>query len=219
MIANLYVDHMMSTPPVSSQEIWNATNVHSKLFSEAASRIGLTPDEYKEFRSKLLDGKALYVKLPKHFDAMSGNRRGSVYAVRNAFIRQDVRGWRVALADGNTVYIPQMCGNIALLKGRDVAVAPRKTMGVAKRPKFTQAVAQVPKEVEVTVTPTVEEPPVSITAPIVPAVASATAGHGGGLFFLLPIALGGILAGSGGGGSTAPVAPCQPINTLSFLHI
>lgn len=229
MIANLYVDHLMSTPPVSSQEVWNQTRVHSKLFSDAASRIGLTPEEYREFRSALLDGKAVYVTLPRRLDAMSGSRRGSVYAVRNAVLTRDVRGWRVALADGNTVYVPQLCGNISLLRHHaDVAVlphAPKRVLGIAhhpKPPKFKQAVALVPKENPVVVTPTapVDEPVVEpVTAPVVPAaVVAASASHGGGLFLLIPAALGGLLAGHGGGGSAA--APCAPpISTLSFLHL
>jgi hypothetical protein len=50
MIVNMYVDHLMSPPPASAEEVWNATKVHAKLFSDAAARIGLTPAEYKEFR-------------------------------------------------------------------------------------------------------------------------------------------------------------------------
>ncbi|GAC1306456.1 MAG: hypothetical protein NVS2B3_05990 [Vulcanimicrobiaceae bacterium] len=228
MIANLYVDHLMSTPPVSTQEVWNQTQAHAKLFSDAASRIGLTPEEYSEFRAALLDGKALYVRLPKRFDAMSGNRRGSVYAVKNAVLKQNVRGWRIDLADGNTVYVPQLCGNISLLKRHhvDVAALPKAIAPVARTPhaKFHPAVATVPKDNEVVVAPppAVEDVPGAAAAPVeaqvVPIAAAAAASHGGFLF-LIPAVLGGIIAGHGGGG-TSGAAPCQPpINSLSMFKL
>jgi hypothetical protein len=100
MIVNMYVDHLMSPSPASAEEVWNATRVHSKLFSDAAQRIGLTPSEYKEFRNNLLAGKAIYLTLPRRVDAMSGARGGSVYAVKNAVMTKPIMGWRVALADG-----------------------------------------------------------------------------------------------------------------------
>ena len=161
MIVNMYVDHLMSPPPASAEEIWNATRVHSKLFSDAAARIGLTPAEYKEFRSNLLDGKAVYVKLPRRFDAMSGDRRGSVYAVKNAVMNQSVMGWQVALSDGNVVYIPQVCGNISLLKHAAVAVVPKRPRRVVyvSHQKYVKAVAETP----VVVTPPEVPEPSDIT--------------------------------------------------------
>jgi hypothetical protein len=51
MIVNLYVDHMMDAPATSSDDVWAATRDHSTLFATAAHRIGLTPAEYREFRS------------------------------------------------------------------------------------------------------------------------------------------------------------------------
>jgi len=225
MIANLYVDHLMTTPPVSSQEIWNATQAHGKLFTDAAARIGLTPDEYREFRAALLDGRAMYVRLPKRFDAMSGNRRGSVYAVHNAVLTQSVRGWRINLADGNIVYVPQLCGNISLLRRHaDVAAAPRAVAPAyhAPKSKFKRAVALVPKENAVIAAPPAPDVSVPLGAPAAPVAATvipAVAGPaGGGFFFLIPALLGGIIAGSGGGGgSSAGPAPCvPPIKSLSL---
>jgi len=125
MIVNLYVDHMMSTPPASSEQVYTATQEHPKQFSDAASRIGMTPAEYGEFRRSLLDGKVTYVRLPHRLDAMSGDRRGSVYSVKNAVITSPGMGWRVALADGNVVYVPQVCGNISFLRNGALAHRPK----------------------------------------------------------------------------------------------
>jgi putative component of toxin-antitoxin plasmid stabilization module len=201
----------MSPPPTSAEEVWNATRVHSKLFSDAAERIGLTPAEYKEFRSNLLDGKAVYVKLPQRVDAMSGNRRGSVYAVKNAVMNEQVMGWRVDLADGNVVYIPQICGNISLLRHAAVAVVPRphKVVYVAhhKKVRYVQAIATVPS------TPVVVTPPVTPVAPEAPPAAAqvVTAGsstHGSGFLYFIPVAVGGIIAGLVHG-NTSPAPPCK----------
>src|SRR5580704_17119640 len=114
MIVNLYVDHMMARPPASAEEVWAATKEHPREFELAAAKIGLTPAEYREFRNALLDGKAVYVTLPHHVDAMAGNKRGTVYAVHNAYIPGQVMGWRVSLPDGAVVYIPQTCGNLSM---------------------------------------------------------------------------------------------------------
>ena len=93
MIVNLYVDHLMQTPPTSAEEVWSATRDHPKVFSEAANRIGMTPAEYTEFRANLLAGKAVYVKLPRQVDAMSGDRRGSRSCARAVWMR-----WAIALS-------------------------------------------------------------------------------------------------------------------------
>ncbi|MDQ2908785.1 MAG: hypothetical protein M3R44_05460, partial [Candidatus Eremiobacteraeota bacterium] len=172
MIVNLYVDHMMSAPPASAEEVWNETHEHAKRFSDAAARIGLTPDEYREFRTDLLDGKVRYVTLPRRLDAMSGNRAGSVYAVKNAYMTSSIQGWRVALADGNVVYVPQLCGNISLLRHAAIAQVPRPHPRVAyvhHKPHFVPAlgVAQA-APVPVAVAPPAEVAAAPVAAAAVP---------------------------------------------------
>jgi len=212
MIVNMYVDHLMSPSPASAEEVWNATQVHSKLFSDAAARIGLTPAEYKEFRGNLLDGKAVFVKLPRRVDAMSGDRRGSVYAVHNAVLDQTVMGWRVALADGNVVYVPQVCGNISLLRHAAVAVRPphhvtRRVAAAFHAPRTTYIAPVAPGPVTpVTVTPPEEVPAApAAAAQVLPA---AAASHGSILPFFIPAAVGGIVAGLVHG-NTTPAPPCK----------
>ena len=210
MIVNMYVDHLMTTPPASAEEVWNATRVHAKLFSDAAARIGLTPSEYKEFRANLLDGKAVFVKLPRRVDAMSGDRHGSVYAVKNAVMNQQVMGWQVALSDGNVVYVPQICGNISLLKHAAIAHVPVRhlVLAVHRVPKATYvpSIATTP-ETPVVVTPPVTPeaaPPAAVAAQVIPAATT----HGGAFPFYIPVALGGIVAGLVHG-NTTPVPPCR----------
>lgn len=210
MIVNLYVDHLMSPPPVSADEVWNATRVHAKLYSEAAKRIGLSPKEYAEFRGALLDGKAVYVRLPRRVDAMSGARRGTVYAVRNAVMVSTVMGWRVSLADGAIVYVPQVCGNLSLLRPAVVAKLPAKRL--AKHTKFHPAIARVPKEQVVTFAQPSSEaaaaPPVVVPQPPPAAVAVPATAHGGhGFFFLIPVLIGGAIGATHNSPSKSP--PCS----------
>jgi len=203
MIVNMYVDHLMDQKPQNPEEVWNAAKLHGKLFSDAAERIGLTPREYHEFLADLLDGKAVYVRLPRRVDAMSGVRRGAVYAVHNAVMTQPVMGWRVRLADGNEVYVPQVCGNISLLRHAAVAVAPASPRSTAYHAPYTEAVASVPKETPVIMTPPQEAAPVVETAPVVAQAVSAN--HGPFTpFWFIPVALGGLVAAVNHGNTPPP---------------
>ena len=135
MVVNLYVDHMMNAPAQNAEEVWSATREHAKLYSDAADRIGLSGSEYHEFQNALLDGKAIYVTLPRHIDAMAGNRHGYVYAVKHAYLPDGVMGWKVALSSGAVVYVPKVCGNLAVSRGpKPIVKRPHKRKVVAWRP-------------------------------------------------------------------------------------
>jgi len=226
MIVNLYVDHMMSTSPASSEQVYTATQEHPKQFSDAASRIGMTAAEYREFRQSLLNGKVTYVRLPHRLDAMSGDRSGSVYAVKNAVMTSPGMGWRVALGDGNVVYVPQICGNISFL--RNGALAHRPTPGIvpvvaaahthrhrAGAP-FTPAVGPAPVAADTPVSlvppeqavPAAEAP---ATVAQVSPVAGAAAAHGpfAGIF-ALPFVLAGAVVGASHHGTPATPAAVVP---------
>jgi len=223
MIVNLYVDHMMSTPPASSEQVYTATQEHPKRFSDAASRIGMTPAEYREFRRSLLDGKVTYVRLPHRLDAMSGDRRGSVYAVKNAVITSPGMGWRVALADGNVVYVPQVCGNISFLRNGALAHRPGLVPIVAAAhthrrrgaAPFTPAAGPAPAaDTPVSLVPPEQAVPAAeapATVAQVSPVAAAAAAHGpfAGIF-ALPFLLAGAVVGASQHGSPATPAAVVP---------
>lgn len=231
MIVNLYVDHMMSSPPASSEDVYTATSEHPKLFADAADRIGLSPSEYREFRKNLLDGKVAFVRLPRRLDAMSGNRHGSVYAVKNARMTTSVMGWRVALADGNVVYVPQVCGNISLLRHGAIAAIPRHVppsrVAAVHRHKvgapFTPAVGQV-AETPVAVVPPEAVAPVEaapVAAPVAPIVPVAAVAHAfSPAFFAIPLAAIGALVGTNHHGTitTPPAAPPPCSNGSNLLN-
>jgi hypothetical protein len=201
MIVNMHVDHLVATSPTSANEVWTDTQQHPKLFSDAAARIGMTPKEYKEFRSALLSGKAVYVQLPRRVDAMSGQRHGSVYAVQNAVMTRPEMGWRVDLADGNAVYVPRVCANLSFLhNGAQVAhvrhVPPHK-----KSRKYVLSAAHVPKEQPIDFG---DVPPV----PEAPATVANAVPIGGHTFpFLAFLPLGVIPAFFHNTPNTTPTAP------------
>ena len=204
MVVNLYADRMMTTSPQTAEEVWNATHVRSRLYTDAANRIGLTPSEYQQFRDALLDGKAIFVRLPRHLDAMAGSHHGQAYAVHNVVLTtSNVAGWEVSLANGAHIYVPQICGNLSLL---------RQPVKVARRPPVKH-VAHVPHATRVAAAKVVPTPPpptqVSLEAPspapipVSAAAVAAPANHAPWYLLLLPIAT---LFGGGGGPSAPP--PC-----------
>ena len=92
----------------------------------------------------MTDGDAIYVRLPRHIDAMAGvhRRNGQVYALRNVVVPSGTMGWEVNLADGTTVIVPRICGNLSMNRGRAIAQRP-PVVAVAKQPKAVRAVAYI----------------------------------------------------------------------------
>jgi hypothetical protein len=195
----------MTSPPATSEEIWNSTREHARLWSDAAHRVGLSPQEYQDFRSALLDGKAVYVRLPHHLDAMAGDRHGYIYAVHNAYLPQTVMGWRVKLADGAEVYVPQTCGNLSLRRVTPV-VATRPHLVAAKKIAFQPSVAVT--------TPPVAETPVIVTPPEAAPVAAAPvvvppASTNYGWLWGLPLVGGLITLITHTNSTPPPIPPCK----------
>jgi len=201
MIVNLYADHLAKTPPQSAEEVWLDTRTQSTVYAQAAEKVGLTPAEYAEFRKRLLDGDAAYVRLPRHVDAMAGNHHGHVYAIHNAQMTSSVLGWRVKLHDGKTVYIPQTCGNLSVVEPNYVSIPVR----VATPTKTVTRIATVPYVP--TLTQVAPAPVVVSEAPNYPDSIPAPATQPSGIY-AIPI-IGGIIYGVThlGGGTTPP--PCS----------
>jgi hypothetical protein len=219
MIVNLYADHLMSQSPASAEEVWNATQEHPRVMAAAANQIGLTPAEYKEFKTRLLDGKAVYVQLPRRMDAMSGRHNGHVYAVKNAVMRESVMGWRVALADGTDVYVPQICGNMSMVRHAAVAYVPHGRPIVYGHVHRTAAVAYVPA----IATQPVEMVPPAAPAPAAPAPVAAEAtpatvasAKGSPLFLLFPAAIFGAFAAFHHSDTPSYVPPCSQGSNAEF---
>jgi hypothetical protein len=191
---NLYVDRMSPVEPVRVADVYAVTHDRASAYSEAAAKIGLTTREYVEFRQALTEGGAIYVRLPRHIDAMAGvhRRNGQVYALRNVVVPSGTMGWEVNLADGTTVIVPQICGNLSMNRSRGIAARP-PVVAMRKQPKAVRAVTYVaPKPVAVVSTPVTFDAPQVVApvgepiaaAPIAAAPIAAGAAHASGLPFL-----------------------------------
>jgi hypothetical protein len=211
---NLYVDRMSPMQPVRVADIYSVTQDRSSAYTEAAAKIGLTTREYAEFRQALTDGGALYVVLPRHIDAMAGvHRGGRVYALKNVVVPSGTMGWQVNLADGTTVLIPRVCGNLSMNHSRAIAHHARPVV-VAQhhQPKGVRAISYVAPPAK---PPVVVATPVTFDTPPIAAPVSAAvpAGHAGALPFfglLAPIAASFSGGGGGGGSHSSTFTPAAP---------
>jgi hypothetical protein len=200
---------MMTTPPESMYDVYDATKTHARVYNEAAARIGLTPAQYHEFRKDLLEGKAVYIRLPKHLDAMAGVHHSQVYAVRNVHLRGDERGWEVGLSDGTQVFVPSTCGNLAMLN------KPAPFHAIAAY-QVSKPAAVFPQPAQPPVTEVSFAPPAPVEA--APLALPAAASHAGFLWGLVPLAA--IAAWPHGGGGDAPIPPCSAgSNSMGVCHL
>ncbi len=212
---NLYVDRMSPVQPVRVADVYAVTQDRSSSYAEAAAKMGLTPREYGEFRQALTDGGAIYVRLPRHIDAMAGvhRRSGHVYVLRNVVVPSGTMGWKVDLADGTTVLIPRVCGNLSMNRPHAVAARP-KIVAVHKQPKAVRAVSYVaPTPAVIAATPVSFDVPPAVAAPAgVAPVPVAAAAHSSILPFfglLFPILAG--LPGSKSSPTTVTPTTSAPV--------
>jgi hypothetical protein len=217
---NLYVDRMSPVQPVRVADVYSVTQDRASAYREAAAKIGLTTREYSEFRQALTEGGAIYVVLPRHIDAMAGvhRRNGHVYALHNVVVPSGTMGWQVNLADGTTVLIPRVCGNLSMNHSRAIAARPR-VVAQRTQPKAVRAVTYAappaaPKPAVVAaVTPVTFETPPTVAPASAPVAAVAAAGsHGSMLPFLALIApIAASFSGGGGGGNhSSTFTPAAP---------
>jgi hypothetical protein len=201
---NLYADRMLQNQPTSADQIYYATREHSKLYSDAAQKLGLTRSEYDEFRKDLLNGKVTYVRIPAHLDGMAGQHHGNAYVLKNVNVIQRSMGWKVALSDGNKVYVPELCGNLSFLHGQAPVVAHH----AAPHHQKVVAASHVAPPIQVSIAPPPAEPVPQVAdehVAYVPAVVPAAAVGSHALLFA-PL-LGLLLIGPGGNGVGPP--PCS----------
>jgi len=216
---NLYVDRMSPVQPVRVADVYAVTHDRASSYSEAAAKIGLTTREYAEFRQALTDGGAIYVRLPRHIDAMAGvhRRSGHVYALKNVVVPSGTMGWEVNLADGTTVIVPQICGNLSMNKPRAIAQKPRvapRVVAMRKQPKAVRAVSYA-KPAVVAATPVTFDAPQTVAPVAAAPVAAVVGSHASALPFLgllAPIAAS--LPHSGSSSSTPDVPPCSAGSNL-----
>jgi hypothetical protein len=196
----------------STRQLQREFATNDALLAQAGSDIGLTPVQYRDVRTAIASGRARYVELPRHIDAMSGDHAGRVFAVQNIRIPSGVYGWEVDLNDGHNlvkVYVPNRCGNISLVRTRRAEV-------LASAPVYHDTPAQVDAFTPLPATysaPPDAAPAVAYapTLSLPQMAAPAVAHHLALVPFLLGGAVAGFLAAGGhGAGVTIGNRPSTP---------
>ncbi len=197
------------------------------LFENAGLKLGLTPDEFSQFATRIAAKQLTYVTVPRHLDAMSWASGGQVHVVRDVIIPARTKGWEVDLREGNQVlaiFVPARCANLSLLR-RSVPMVAK-----AARPHPVAVAAAATAPPQVAAPPPAPAPAVAMPAP--PAAtpmpyqsvaASTPPAHRMGWWPLLLIPIVALLAGHGGssvpplnagtppgGGGPPPVGPTPP---------
>jgi hypothetical protein len=203
----------------STQELQREFHQYHTELAQAGAEIGLTPQQYREVRDAIVAGRARYVELPQHIDAMTGAHDGHVFVVRNIRIPKGVYGWEVDLQDGNQiakVYVPNRCGNLSIVRVRRAQVLAAAPVYHSTPVNYSSPAYPLPAY---TPLPTAFNAPAAETAAYSPPAlslpqAAPAASHRLGI---LPLLLGGMLVGfltSGGhgGGVTIGSGPTPPIS-------
>ena len=172
------------------------------LMRQAGLDLGLTREQYEQFRLALDVGKPNWVTVPRHLDAMTWQAGGQVHVLHDVIIPANQKGVEVDLQAGDKVialFLPAKCGNLSVIRRAVPRVATIRNFPV---PHVAAVVAPPPaQEVAAVQQP---PPPVEVAAappPFIPPPVAA-ARHG---FSLLPLAaLLPFVIHSGGGGSSTP---------------
>jgi hypothetical protein len=180
------------------------------LLRRAGLDLGLTPEQYEQFRLALEVGKPNWVTVPRHLDAMTWASNGQVHVLRDVIIPPNQKGVEVDLHSGDKIislFLPAKCGNLSVIRRSVPHVAAIRNFPVP----HVAAVAQPcppgmvgsyqPNCQEVAVVTQPEQAP--LVAPVVPIPPPPPVHHG---ISLLPLAavLPFLFHGGGGGGSQPP---------------
>lgn len=167
------------------------------LLRRAGLSLGLTSEQYAQFRLALDVGKPNWVVIPRHLDAMTWSAGGDIHVLRDVIIPANQKGLEVDLRSGDrilSVFVPAVCGNISLIRRSVPHVAKIRNFPV---PHVAAVVppAPTPSPAPVAVVPPPEYAPVATTVAPPPPIH-----HGFSLFplaALLPLLF-------TGGSSTTP---------------
>lgn len=188
-------------------------------YKQAAQRIGLTKSEFDEMERRISRGETKATILPVHLDAMAGMHRGRVYAIRDVRVLPNQNAFAVALDDGKRVYIPAVCGNLSVVRGKPVRVAHAHgpMHRVLAQRVSAQGRASAPLPAPGSVTPASTDsavahaatPPAIVATAPMPNSSSHARFHVPGLGWMAA-AVGGLAAWWSGGSSTPASDACAP---------
>jgi hypothetical protein len=139
------------------------------MMRQAGMDLGLTNEQYEQFRLALEVGKPNWVTVPRHLDAMTWASGGRVHVLHDVVIPANQKGVEVDLPAGDKVialFLPAKCGNLSVIRRpvRHVAAVrnfpvPHVAAVTAPAPPPQQTVAVVQPEPAPLVAPAVPIPP------------------------------------------------------------
>lgn len=143
VIASLSVDTLLPAPVRSDRALAQAYAAHRGRYDDAARKLGFSASERTFVDRAFASGRARFVDVPRHLDAMSEYRGGRVQVLHDVVIPANEHGYAVSLQEPHdvlTAYIPSVCGNLSYVRTpRRFVAAARYT---APAPRVAAAVAQ-----------------------------------------------------------------------------
>lgn len=164
----------------------------------AAAMLGLSPEQYQQFRLAMDVGKPNWVTVPRHLDAMTWASAGQVHVLHDVIIPANQKGIEVDLNTGSqivAVFMPAKCGNLSVLHRPLPHVAAVRNFPV---PHVAAVSVPAPPPAPVVAVAAPAPPPPAETAAI--AIPPPVVHHGLGLLPLVGLIP--FLFGGGGGGNT-----------------
>jgi hypothetical protein len=171
------------------------------IMRQAGAALGLTTDQYEQFRLRLEVGKPNWVTVPRHLDAMTWASSGKIHVLHDVIIPANQKGVEVDLAAGDKVialFLPAKCGNLSVIRRSVPHVAAVRNFPV---PHVAAVTAPAPPQQTAVV---VNPEPAPLVAPVVPIPPPVAAVHHG--LNLLPLAalLPFLVHGGGNSGTFVP---------------
>lgn len=208
-------------PPIhSTAELQADIAGRPQLYSTAAAKLGLSPDEYAQFTLRVRSGRVAYVTIPRHLDAMTGAPGGTVEVLNDVIIPPNTRGWEVDLTKSHyilAIFVPAKCGNISVLRKALPVLAlagtrHKRVRVAAKRTKpMVVAAAVAPSPPPQVPAPSPSPSPVPTAAPYESVAATTGPAHHFRIWPLLLVPLiGGLIEHGGhaaGPGSPVVIGP------------
>ncbi|HEV3087736.1 MAG TPA: hypothetical protein VGX96_10975 [Candidatus Elarobacter sp.] len=180
------------------------------LMRQAGMDLGLTTEQYEQFRLALEVGKPNWVTVPRHLDAMTWASGGQVHVLRDVIIPANQKGVEIDLHSGDKIislFLPAKCGNLSVIRRAVPHVAavrnfPVPHVAAVAQPCGPGMVGSYYPNCQQVAVVTPEQAP--LVAPVVPVPPPPIPVHHG--IGLLPLAafVPFLFHGGGGGGSNPP---------------
>jgi len=103
----------------SAGELQTNFKHNEALMRQAGMDLGLTNEQYEQFRLALEVGKPNWVTVPRHLDAMTWASDGRVHVLHDVIIPANQKGVEVDLHAGDKIialFLPAKCGNLSVIR-------------------------------------------------------------------------------------------------------